>query len=625
MGIKMSESFLNLSDLYTHLEADAMNICRMNRIASLFKPLRDQLIEKKDDDAQKAQWEVDFFNFNITEDKLSPHYTGVNEKGEQIEYPSFLNFTEDTFNYLAGRFDYTKNALLKSRYAHLLWLSPKKHHKYARAALDSYIELFSELSKLDMNDPEGPYGLSLYIVTGNMLKLHYILDTHGETIRKMIIDKILSYKDDHFSAAVVRKELINYMLKYDKLFIFDDFQQIGLTCIRFAQYLSDKGDHHGSIIFYEYGKNIDDKYALDYHNWTLGLAEQHELLMEKAIDNLTASHFCIQAIEYYGQTGMEEKVDELRIKYEEMSKSFELSSIPYPKHIIDLFEKYEEESKVFAKETAMRSPSEILQYMTLSLDLVPSYESIVEAANNPETNSVMLDLIPISPIDQSGNAPEHFVDDEEKKRYKFLTQYDHTMRFNLILIRAVFLEACKSGNFSYDSLYDHLKNNSWLGRSITHQSPSGEKWDMVWLDLLSPGLKEYFTQMDYSIQSGGHYPNLVLTIDSITLKIEGILRDICTISGIPTFYQTKDKKGREITREKDIHSLLYEKKVVELLPDSDLYFLRYVLVEKMGFNLRHKVAHSLLRRNEYVLEYIQLLILCLLRLANFVLEEKDAT
>lgn len=624
MGVIMSESFINLSDLYTHLETEATNICRMHRIASLFKLLRDHLIEKNDDNSQNAQWEIDFFNFSIAEDKLGPKFSGVNEKGEQIEYPSFLYFTDDTFNYLGERFDSTKNALLKSRYAHLLWLSPKKHHKYARAALDAYIELFSELSELDLNNPEGPYGLSLYVITGNMLKLSHILDIHGESIKKMIIDKILSYEDEHFSSAVVRKELINYMLKYDKLFLLDDFKKIVPTCIRFAQYLSDKGDHHGSIIFYEYGNKIDDKYTLDSHNWTLGLAKQHELLMEKAIDNLTASHFCIQAIEYYGQTGMKEKIYELRTKYEEMSKSFELSGIPYPKHIIVQFEKYEEESQVIANEIAMRSPSEILQYMTLSSDLVPSYESIVEAANNPENNSVMLDLIPISPIDQSGNAPEHFIDDEEKKRYKFLTQYDYAMRFKIILIQAVFLKACKSGNFSYDSLYDHLKNHSWLGSSITHHSPSGVKWVQVWFDLLSPGLKEYFTQMDYFIQSGDHYPNLILTIDSLTLKFEGILRDICTTSGIPTFYQTKDKKGREITREKDIHSLLYEEKVVELLKDSDLHFLRYVLVEKIGFNLRHKVAHSLLRRNEYVLEYIHLLILCLLRLANFVLEEKEA-
>jgi len=621
----MSESFLNLTDLYSHLETEAVNICRIHRIASLFKPLRDHLIEISDDDSRKAQWEIDFFNFSIADDKLDPLFSGVNDKGEQIEYPSLLNFTEDTFNYLTDRFDSTKNVLLRSRYAHLLWHSPRKHHKYARAALDAYIELFSELSELDLHDPKGPYGLSLFIIAGNMLNLQKILDNDGEPIKNLIIDKILSYEDNHFSAAVVRKELINYMLKYDKLFLLDDFKQIVPICIRFAQHLSDKGDHHGSIIFYKYGKKIDEKYTLDSHDWRLGLAEQNEMLMKKASDNLTASHFCIQAIEYYGQIGMKEKIDELRAKYEEMSKSFELSGIPYPKHIIDLFEKHEEESKAFAKEIAMSSPSEILKYMTISSDLVPSYESIVEAANNSATNSVMLDLIPISPIDQSGNTPEHYVDNEEKKRYKFLTQYDHAIRFNIILIQAVFLEACKSGNFSYDSLFDHLKNHSWLGRSIVHKSPSGEKWGQVWLYLLSPGLKEYFTQMDYSIQSGGYYPNLVLTIDSLTLKIEGILRDICTVSGIPTFYQTKDKKGRDITREKDIHSLLYEEKVVDLLPTSDLHFLRYVLVEKIGFNLRHKVAHSLLRRNEYVLEYIHLLILCLLRLANFVLEEKDAT
>lgn len=290
-----------------------------------------------------------------------------------------------------------------------------------------------------------------------------------------------------------------------------------------------------------------------------------------------------------------------------------------------MLEKHAADAVESAKEIAKSSSSEIITYLTISDEIVPTYQSLVDAASDPKASSVFLDLIPVSPIDQSGNTPEHFVDDEEKARYKILTQYNHAMRLRMVFIRAVFLEVSKAGKLSYDIMYEHLKSNSWLGRPITLKSPSGNEVVHNWLDQVSPSLFEYFYQIDHSIQSGTKYPNLVLCIDSLTLKLEGILRDICTITKIPTFYQVKDRKGRDVTREKDINALLHEDKVVELLPIDDLQFLRYVLVEKMGFNLRHKVAHCLLNRNEYVLEYIHLLILCLLKLGNFVSDEKKFT
>ena len=102
-----------------------------------------------------------------------------------------------------------------------------------------------------------------------------------------------------------------------------------------------------------------------------------------------------------------------------------------------------------AKEITKASSAEIITYLAVSEEIVPTYSSIVDAANDPKSNSVMLDLIPVSPIDQSGNTPEHFVDDEEKTRYKILTQYNHAMRLNIVYIKALFLEASKAEKLSY--------------------------------------------------------------------------------------------------------------------------------------------------------------------------------
>ena len=40
---------------------------------------------------------------------------------------AYLKFDEGKYQYLIERFENTSNSLLKARYAHILWCSPRKH------------------------------------------------------------------------------------------------------------------------------------------------------------------------------------------------------------------------------------------------------------------------------------------------------------------------------------------------------------------------------------------------------------------------------------------------------------------------------------------------------------------
>ena len=127
------------------------------------------------------------------------------------------------------------------------------------------------------------------------------------------------------------------------------------------------------------------------------------------------------------------------------------------------------------------------------------------------------------------------------------------------------------------------------------------------------------------ITSREYRPNFVVTIDSLVLKIEGLLRDICRLSGGTTSYSARDSKDRTVEREKDIHMLLYDPQVVKLIGFDDLLFLRFLLVEKAGYNLRHRVAHALLLPGQYAFDYANLLVLALLRLAKYDFRQPDDT
>ncbi len=58
------------------------------------------------------------------------------------------------------------------------------------------------------------------------------------------------------------------------------------------------------------------------------------------------------------------------------------------------------------------------------------------------------------------------------------------------------------------------------------------------------------------------------------------------------------------------------KKKEKLFNEDEILFFKALLVEKAGYNLRHKVAHSLIQYDEYSIGIAHLLVLLLLRLGE---------
>ena len=70
-------------------------------------------------------------------------------------------------------------------------------------------------------------------------------------------------------------------------------------------------------------------------------------------------------------------------------------------------------------------------------------------------------------------------------------------------------------------------------------------------------------------------------------------------------------------KEKDINALLREKELMNILSKDDLMLLQFLLIDKAGWNLRNRIAHSLIRKVEgYGLEHIILLLISILRLSK---------
>ena len=218
------ENFSSLQALYDHLEKNALNYKYSHQIGNLFQKLRDlNENENNPDEKEKSQWEVDFFSFRLEEGKLKPMFAKIDMKGEQVKYPCVEKFDERICVYLASRLEITSNPFLKARYSHLLWLSPKKHQKYAIKSIDAYRELIKIYEKKDKINPANHFGLDIIeivkVVYSLSCQLNYKLDFVKAEIKRLI--KNFNFKSS--SSFALRAKLIELMLKSKKRFSKDDF------------------------------------------------------------------------------------------------------------------------------------------------------------------------------------------------------------------------------------------------------------------------------------------------------------------------------------------------------------------------------------------------------------------
>jgi hypothetical protein len=608
--------FLDFEELYAHLEGNAADYKYDHQIANLFQKLRDlKHAAAQVDEVEKAQWEVDCFNFRIQNGELKSMFSGTDGEGHPFEYPMISKLSDKALDYIATRLESTSNPILKARYAHILWASPRKHDKYAKRAVDSYLELVKVYEEKDKKEPREHYGLDVLDSVETASFLAFSINYRVDDVRSEMKRLIKGFNSESSSAFVMRARLIRHMLEGKSKFPPDCYDGFPQVCLDLAQKLFKEGKFHQAIDIFEAGEKVDNKLGLKTHDWNRSIAESYEGLMnQREESDLAAIHFCQNAIDYYRRIKDEKKVQELEKRYEQLRGKQQFKKVS---HEIDITE-YRKQCKEIAEKLCAGQPEEIISVLMNDKGLLPTYKRMEARSEEIGKKTVLLHIAPVSITDQYGHTAEHFTTDDEKKYYRILEQY--ALEINLgkqFLINEIFLKAVQTGKLNIYTVMEFFEKKSWFGKNITKRTIQSETVTYNWLNMIAPSLNEYFNQVQAHFLVPEYAPNFVLAMDSLALKIEGLVRDICAFSGITTFYPTKDKEGRNIVREKDINWLLREEPIKMLFDEDDLLFFKFVLVEKAGLNLRHKIAHCLIDYSEYNITYMHLLLLVLFRLGRY--------
>lgn len=617
----MSE-FTDLKSLYEYLENHAQDFSSAFEIGQLFVKLAGVLKSAGNEiDFEKTKWETEFFFFMISNGNIKPLAQLKGEKGECHDVPDLKKVDEKQWSYLIGRLDLVTNPVLKARYAHILWCSPKRHGKFAQIAIDNYLILTRIYENKDKENPKEHFGLCVLGSIKRAYSLGIVITYKFDEIKSEIMKLVTSYFPESSSCPALRTQLLKLILEDKKIFSKEDLAGFATLCEEIAGLWISRDNIRPTIDIYEFAERWEMRTSGSNSGiWRRKIAESYETMMRNRLEKgniAVALSFCLNAIQNYKIIKDDEKLKELEQIYQQNKDKIEYKEFSQE---IDLTE-HIQYCKDFAKELVQNnSPEQIIGFLASDEKyLLPKMQIITERAKKLNKSSLVHQIVPITTIDQQSNPSQTFTTDDARFNHSVLEQYRMELEINnRILIREIMFLAIREGKLSTANIVDFLGKNSWAGKSYPKMMGNREI-SYSWISLVTPAIDDYFNQVKSYFDDNNKIPNPILCIDSLTLKIEGLLRDFFAHKGITTSTFKRD----EIVREKDLNELLADPKMRELFTEDELFFMKFLLVEQMGYNLRHRIAHSLMITQEYGIDLMNYLIIAMLRICqyNFTLKQ----
>ena len=172
-----------------------------------------------------------------------------------------------------------------------------------------------------------------------------------------------------------------------------------------------------------------------------------------------------------------------------------------------------------------------------------------------------------------------------------------------------FHKLIENKSFTYSKLVRYL-SNSWLGKPRLQVNADLYESNESWLDNLIPSLKVLCRELSKEVNKKNYKGDYVCCLDSLTMKLEGCLRDIARAKGLRTI----DDNNNEIL----LDGLLSQMKE-SVIPKKTWLLLNSTLRTE-GLNLRNKYAHGFSSLADYNSKNAFMLLHCLLRISAIELQ-----
>lgn len=625
---KIDESSYDCKDVHT-INSEFQQVCKQ-----LFEEGKRDIAAIADIDRQVFSVQKSFDKKKDNEkgiiNGLSWQMSGTQtlEDGSQVPlyWPDVTKYTQQDFEYFEKRYNDCKNLYAKTEYGLMVYFGEKtatsRHNDFKRQLCNELFQLSKEYhAKANKSGEKNHYVLhffqSLRMAFGVAEKsnlepeltniIQYIFETHQNwditkdgTLRILLdLSGLLS---DYFGLS---NKLIDFQKIVNKNL--EGAEELEKTYLWGAMYTIDRN------IAIEQKRNKPVADLLKYK------ARLYEKLATEAESksNLACVSFAENALRIYQQIKLPDDICRLEKYYSELRGKFRLSEIrqELPKEHVDNM------NERILKAVADNNERGII-YHFITSPWYDSIQNIKDRSIEMSKHSVLLSMLPTSIMDKFGNTVDVFYTDEEKEKFNFWNSYTFNFQIGTQTMLRFFIEAYKARKLSYASVISHLES-TWFNEVIV-RNYHGQAVDVKPIDTLKPGLKRLFEELDSFFVDNTYQCDFVTVTDSLTLKVEGLLRYFCEKIGIATF-KTRQKGSDRLVMEKLLDDLLAD--IAHQPPlkpeqktnfdEEDRILIKYVLAEKAGLNLRNAIAHSLMDVFEYSFEHVVVLFCLIIKLSKY--------
>jgi len=554
------------------------------------------------------------------------------EDGSEIPvyWPDVEKFTQQDFEYFEKRYNECKNLFAKTEYGLMVYFGEKtkssKHQNFKKQLCNELFDLSKVYySKAEKGGDKNFYGMDFYHtirlafgiaekariepdlsdIIQYLFIIHQNWDTKKEGTLRILLD-ISALMSEYFG-------LFNKQI---------DFQKVLDKNLEGAKEL-EKTYIWGAIYAVDRNINIEQKRKNPANTLNTYKAHLYEKLAIEAESksNITCVGFIEDALRIYEQLHDHDNIKRLENYYSDLRGKFHLSefrqSLPREYH--------EMITERIMSTVAESSDGEILYHFVKT----PWYDSIAkikEQSLELSKQSVLLSMLSTTIVDKFGNTVDVFNSEKDKEWSNFWNSYSYNFQIGTHTMNRFFVEAYKARKLNYNSVLAYLEK-TWFNEVI-ERNYHGRKVEIKPIDTLKPGLKRIFEELDKSYTDNEYQPDFVMVIDSLALRVEGLLRYFCERIGIATF-KTKQKGPDKLVMEKLLDDLLADiAHQPPLKPDQitnfdeeDRIFIKYVMAEKAGLNLRNAVAHSLMDIFEYSFEHVVVIFCIIMKLSKYKIVE----
>lgn len=586
-----------------------------------FRAARDLSYFVLDDEKERDRFQalINLFSFQVKGDEFKSKMSGTDDKGKYWAFPSLEDFDKSGFSYIRSLLPKYKHPRIRSRIAHFLWVV-EKDHKMAQTAIKEYLKVVDWLSSEIKKDPENT---SAFEIVNALESAHTLAKKikHGlDDVNKSIADTILNFDNQSSSRWAVTHKLIAYALENKKEYGQDFWENAIKICKRMADEQEKKNNLYFARDFLSLGEKIEQiVFGLNDKNWRKKIASSLESEAVNHKDSFVQSEFLVKAITEYKTLGDKSKVEELEKELQKSKKNLKFHTFSQTMDLTDWVKQIRQQFKTLI---AKESKEQLLVRLTVDSSIIPNYDEVKKQSEKMDKEFPLQSLFSHTVFDSSGNMPRKYDSEEEKKYYSLLRQYHFSLITYEALVKVLFEELIDAGKLDFESIINYMSNRLWYGKEYKLRDPDTNEIDLnsrKWIDVLSPAIQSYLTCLELiknkNVKEARN--NLILAIDSLTPKIEGLIREFYETIGKPIDKIKTERGGKHVTEKKSLDELLRESYAEEIFGNDLLILMKYVLIELGGYNLRNNVSHALIFRENYLLSYGHWIFIVLLRIGAY--------